>query len=253
MKPFVAIYSTFLQRSYDQIIHDVALQRLPVRFMLDRAGLVGEDGPTHHGAFDMSYLRIVPGMVIMTPADGAELERMLDLALEYDEGPIAVRFPRGTVPREALPGETGPIEIGKGALLRKGGDAALVAVGSMVTTALEAADLLARKGMDVAVVNARFVKPIDRELILSAASGDVPIVTLEENALNGGFGDAVAELIEDEGLSNSIARIGLPDEFIPHGKRVELLAESGLTAERVAERLAGILEDRSNADIGGVT
>lgn len=252
MKPFVAIYSTFLQRSYDQIIHDVALQKLPVRFILDRAGLVGEDGPTHHGAFDLSYLRIVPGMVIMTPADGGELERMLETALEYDEGPIALRFPRGAVPKESLVSETGSIEVGKGTLLRSGGEAALIAVGSMVATALEAAKLLAVKGIEVSVMNARFVKPIDRNLVFSVASEDIPVVTLEENALNGGFGDAVKELFEDEGLPNRIVRIGLPDEFIPHGKRAELLAEAGLEAERVAERIVGILEGRSNADIGGV-
>ena len=241
MKPFVAIYSTFLQRSYDQIIHDVALQKLPVRFILDRAGLVGEDGPTHHGAFDLSYLRIVPGMVMMTPADGAELGRMLELALRYDAGPIALRFPRGTVPKENFPSEAGPLELGKGTLLRRGGDAAFIAVGTMVGTAVEAADIVAAKGIEVSVVNARFVKPIDRELVLSVASGDIPIVTLEENALNGGFGEAVTELLEEEGLGNRVVRIGLPDQFVPQGKRADLLAESGLDPEHVAERIIRIL------------
>lgn len=241
MKPFVAIYSTFLQRSYDQIIHDVALQKLPVRFILDRAGLVGEDGPTHHGAFDLSYLSVVPGIVMMTPADGAELERMLDLALRYDAGPIALRFPRGTVPEENLPQESGPMEVGKGALLRSGADAALIAVGTMVRTAVEAAEIVAAKGIEVSVVNARFVKPIDRELILSVASGNGPIVTLEENALHGGFGEAVTELLDEEGLGNRIVRIGLPDAFIPHGKRAELLAESGLDSEHVAEQIVRVL------------
>lgn len=252
MKPFVAIYSTFLQRSYDQIIHDVALQRLPVRFILDRAGLVGEDGPTHHGAFDLSYLRIVPGMVMMTPADGEELERMLELALGYDAGPIALRFPRGIVPDRKLSPDPDPIEIGKGRLLRGGADAALVAVGTMVWTALEAAEIVAAKGLEVSVVNARFVKPIDRDLILSVASENKPVVTLEENALHGGFGEAVTELLDEAGLGNRIVRVGLPDRFIPHGKREELLAECGLDPEHVAERVFRILSDQSKADIGGV-
>ena len=253
MKPFVAIYSTFLQRSYDQIIHDVALQKLPVRFILDRAGLVGEDGPTHHGAFDMSYLRIVPGMVIMTPADGAELERMLDLALDYDEGPLAVRFPRGAVPERNVTAQSGQLEIGRGELLRKGADAALFAVGTMVATALNAAELLASQGMEVSVVNARFVKPLDRELVLTAASGNIPVVTVEENALNGGFGEAVAQLLESEGRTNRIVRIGLPDRFTPHGKRAELLEEVGLVPGKIAERVAAAVEGRTDSDIGGAS
>ena len=251
MKPFVAIYSTFLQRSYDQIIHDVALQGLPVRFILDRAGLVGEDGPTHHGAFDLSYLRIVPGMVVMTPADGGELGRMLELALGYDAGPIALRFPRGAVPDRDICQDRGPLEIGKGVILREGAEAALVAVGTMVRTALEAAEIAASRGIEVAVVNARFVKPIDKELILSVAENKRPIVTLEENALNGGFGEAVTELLDEEGLDNRIVRIGLPDRFIPHGKRDDLLAECGLDPQHVAGRIFGILGDKSRADIGG--
>jgi 1-deoxy-D-xylulose-5-phosphate synthase len=249
MKPFVAIYSTFLQRSYDQIIHDVALQQLPVRFILDRAGLVGEDGPTHHGAFDLSYLRVVPGMVMMTPADGAELERMLELALEHDAGPIALRFPRGIVPERNI--APGPLEIGKGIILKDGKDAAIIAVGTMVWTAVEAAEIVASRGFEVSVVNARFVKPIDRELILSVASGKKPIVTLEENALQGGFGEAITELLDEEGLGNRIVRVGLPDRFIPHGKREELLAECGLDPEHVAGHIFRILGDQHKADIGG--
>ena len=253
LKPFVAIYSTFLQRSYDQIIHDVALQKLPVRFILDRAGLVGEDGPTHHGAFDLSYLRVVPGMVMMTPADGAELERMLELALRYEAGPIALRFPRGAVPKSDFPIESGPLEIGKGAILRSGADAALIAVGTMVGTAMEAAEIIAGKGIEVSVLNARFVKPIDREMILSVATGNRPILTLEENAMNGGFGEAVTELLVNEGLGNRIVKIGLEDAFIPHGKRAELLAESGLDSEHVVECVFKVLNGKSKADIGGVT
>jgi len=254
MKPFVAIYSTFLQRSYDQILHDVALQRLPVRFILDRAGLVGEDGPTHHGAFDLSYLRVVPGMVLMTPADGAELEQMLEFALRYDAGPIAIRFPRGAAPEGSLaaPGSA-PLEIGRGALMREGADASIIAVGTMVRTAMEAAEIVAAKGIEVSVVNARFVKPLDNELILSAAAGNSPVMTIEENALQGGFGEAVTKLLEEAGSGSRILRIGLPDAFVPHGKREELLAETGLDPEHVAESIVAVIKGRSKADIGGTT
>jgi 1-deoxy-D-xylulose-5-phosphate synthase len=253
MKPFVAIYSTFLQRCYDQIIHDVALQKLPVRFILDRAGLVGEDGPTHHGAFDISYLRIVPGMVLMTPADGPELKRMLWTALRYDGGPIAIRFPRGVVPDTVSVDGSGDIEIGKGALLRRGKDAAVIAVGSMVKIALDAAEIVASKGVEISVMNARFVKPLDEGMIASIASEGLPIVTLEENALNGGFGEAVAEFINKAGLGNRISSIGLPDRFVPHGTREELLAEVGLDAESVAAHILKIHGSRSISDIGGTT
>jgi len=254
MKPFVAIYSTFLQRSYDQILHDVALQRLPVRFILDRAGLVGEDGPTHHGAFDLSYLRVVPGMVLMTPADGAELEQMLEFALRYDAGPIAIRFPRGAAPEGSLaaPGSA-PLEIGRGALMREGADVSIIAVGTMVRTAMEAAEIVAAKGIEVSVVNARFVKPLDNELILSAAAGNSPVMTIEENALQGGFGEAVTKLLEEAGSGSRILRIGLPDAFVPHGKREELLAETGLDPEHVAESIVAVIKGRSKADIGGTT
>jgi 1-deoxy-D-xylulose-5-phosphate synthase len=251
LKPFVAIYSTFLQRSYDQIIHDVSLQRLPVRFVLDRAGLVGEDGPTHHGAFDLSYLRVVPGMVVMAPCDGNELKSMLNVALEYDKGPIAVRFPRGSIPATAISaGER--IEIGKGVLLRHGTDVAVLAAGSMVEPALEAADIAAADGIEAAVVNARFVKPLDRELILTVSSGGIPVVTVEENAVAGGFGDGVAQVLDEERRNNTIVRLGLPDTFVMHGKREELLAEMGLDPIGIARRIVDAAKAKPGSDDGGI-
>nr|MCK4350286.1 1-deoxy-D-xylulose-5-phosphate synthase [Candidatus Krumholzibacteria bacterium] len=252
MKPFVAIYSTFLQRSYDQIIHDVALQKLPVKFMLDRAGLVGEDGPTHHGAFDLSYLSIVPGMVVMTPCDERELRMMMQAALEYNEGPIALRFPRGSVP-ETVMSKEGKIEIGRGALIREGRDAAVIAVGTMVERALMAADLAAENGVEAAVVNARFIKPIDRELILSVSAGGVPVVTVEENTVTGGFGDGVARILGEEGRGNRIMRLGLPDSFIVHGKREELLSDLGLDPDGIARKIIEASSVKIGSDDGGLT
>ncbi len=251
MKPFVAIYSTFLQRSYDQIIHDVALQRLPVKLMLDRAGLVGEDGPTHHGAFDLSYLSIVPGIVVMTPCDERELRLMMQASLEYNEGPIALRFPRGSVPDTVISRE-GKIEIGRGALIREGGDVAVFAVGTMVERSLMAADLAAKDGVEAAVVNARFIKPIDRELILSVSAGNVPVVTVEENTVAGGFGDGVARILDEEGRENRVMRMGLPDSFVMQGKREELLSDLGLDPEGIAGKIIEASRAKIGSDDGGL-
>jgi 1-deoxy-D-xylulose-5-phosphate synthase len=251
LKPFVAIYSTFLQRGFDQIIHDVALQKLPVKFMLDRAGLVGEDGPTHHGAFDLSYLRIVPGMVIMTPCDESELRSMLKTAHEYDEGPIAVRFPRGSVPESRISNE-GDIEVGKGVLLRRGRDVAVIAVGAMVERAIVAADIAVKEGVHSTVVNARFIKPLDEKLILSIADGDIPVITVEENALNGGFGEAVSRILDEEGKKNKVTRLGLPDRFVAHGKREELLSEIGLDPEGIAGKIIEASRAGIGSDDGGL-
>lgn len=251
MKPFVAIYSTFLQRSYDQIIHDVALQRLPVKFMLDRAGLVGEDGPTHHGAFDLSYLNIVPGMVVMTPCDEKELRLMMHAALEYNEGPLALRFPRGPVPDTVLSAEE-KIEIGRGILIHEGRDVAVIAVGTMVERALMAADLAAKDGVDAAVVNARFIKPMDRELVLSVSDGGVPVVTVEENAVRGGFGDGVARILDEEGRGNRVVRLGLPDSFVQHGKREELLSDLGLDPIGIARKIIEASRAKIGSDDGGL-
>ncbi len=235
MKPFVCIYSTFLQRGYDQVIHDVALQKLPVRFILDRAGLVGRDGPTHHGAFDISYMRIVPNMVIMAPRDEIEMIRMVRTARAYDSGPIAMRFPRGNVKGIETDNELTPVEIGKGEVLQKGNDITLIGIGSMVDLAVESAGALADIGMKATVIDARFAKPLDRELILSNVDEDTPVITMEENSLSGGFGESVSQILEENGRMGKIIKVGIPDRFIQHGNREELHRESGLTVEAVID------------------
>jgi 1-deoxy-D-xylulose-5-phosphate synthase len=252
LKPFVAIYSTFLQRGFDQIIHDVALQRLGVRFILDRAGLVGEDGPTHHGAFDLSYLRIVPGMVIMAPRDGEEFRRMMLSALEYEAGPIAIRFPRGTAAAAPPSPQRTAVPIGKGELLRRGDGPALVAVGSMVATALAAAEILSQAGIPAAVIDAKFIKPLDADLLMSlAGEGSRLVFALEENARSGGFGDAILEFYSIRSPGTRVVKIGLPDRFVPHGRRDDLLAEIGMSAETVAAEVARFAGSRAQTGYGG--
>ena len=250
MTPLVAIYSTFLQRAHDQIIHDVALQALPVVFCLDRAGLVGEDGPTHHGVFDISYLRKIPGMTLMAPRDGRELEEMLDYAVSRKKGPIAVRYPRGAVAEETdcrLKEVTPPpIRHGRAEILRHGKDVLFVAYGSMVYTAFEAAELLEKEGVEAAVLNARFAKPLDEETILAMARDTKFVFTLEEGTLLGGFGSAVLELFQKEsaGILPSIRTktLGIPDQFIEHGKREMLLDSLGLSAEKIRSEVIQCLE-----------
>jgi 1-deoxy-D-xylulose-5-phosphate synthase len=240
LRPVVAIYSTFLQRSYDQILHDVALQGLPVVFALDRAGLVGDDGPTHHGAFDLSYLRSAPGMTIMAPRDEAQLRDMLATALAC-EGPAAVRYPRGPGTGADLSGRPRVLPVGEAEVLREGGDATILAVGAMVGEAVAAADALATQGIQAGVVDVRFVKPLDEALILERA-GRGPLVTVEENALVGGFGAAVVELLQDRGLpACRVARLGLPDRFIEHGDGSLRRAELGLDAAGIAAATARLV------------
>jgi len=236
LRPVVAIYSTFLQRAYDQIIHDVALQNLPVTFALDRGGLVGADGPTHHGSFDLSYLRCVPNMVVMAPSNGGELARMLKTALDLD-GPAALRYPRSEVPEGELPREVVPLEVGKGELLKEGTDLVVVVAGHILDEARRAVELLEEKGIKAALINARFVKPLDEELILDWASRAGRVVTLEENALVGGFGSAVLELLAREEQLVSVLTLGLPDRFVTHGTQQELRRELGLDASSVASRV----------------
>jgi 1-deoxy-D-xylulose-5-phosphate synthase len=242
LRPFVCIYSTFLQRAIDQTIHDVAIQKLPVKFALDRGGLVGDDGPTHHGAFDLTYLRMVPGMVVMAPRDAEELRDMTHTAALYEDGPIALRFPRGNVtaaPDAARPPRALP--IGKGELLRVGGGVCLVGIGLGTEHALAAAELLAAEGAEVGVIDARFVKPLDRELLLAAAREYRWLVTVEDNALAGGFGSAVVELLADEGVAASVARLGIPDRFIEHGQPEDLHAQCGYSPEAIVERVRELL------------
>jgi len=243
MKPIVAIYSTFLQRAYDQLIHDVCLQKLPVIFCIDRGGIVGEDGPTHHGAFDLSYLRIIPNMIIMAPKDEIELKHMLFTAINYEKGPIAIRYPRGKV--LGLKQEKAQnIPIGKGELLKNGNTIILIAIGSMVYPSLEAAKLLDAKGMSTTVINARFVKPIDIELIEKHIGNKKLIVTVEENALAGGFGDAVLKVIHNLSLRKDVLTIGIPDRFIPHGDSSLLKDTIGLNPRGIVKKVEKYLNDR---------
>jgi 1-deoxy-D-xylulose-5-phosphate synthase len=240
-KPVVAIYSTFLQRAYDQIVHDVCLQSLNVVFALDRAGLVGEDGATHHGAFDIAYLRCLPNIVLMAPRDEALLVRMLRTALLHDDGPIALRYPRGEAVGVPLPAAVEPIQIGTGELLREGERVALVGYGSGVQRALDAADLLAEGGLEVTVADARFAKPLDAELLRRLAAEHELVVTVEEGVLAGGFGSAVWELLSEHGHVPRIVRIGLPDRFVTHGAPALLHEEVGFTGARIAERIQAAL------------
>ena len=238
MRPVATIYSTFLQRAYDQIVHDVCIQKLPVFFCMDRAGVVGADGPTHQGLYDISYLRSIPNIVVMAPKDEAELQRMLVTGIHYTDGPIAVRYPRGSGVGVPLADEGWqPLEIGKSELLRTGDDVVIVAYGTMVNTSMHAAEILTEHGIQATVVNARFVKPLDTDTILPLAERIGKVVTVEEGCLMGGFGSAVAEAILDADISASVTRIGVPDKLVDHAKAEESLADLGLTSSAIAERI----------------
>ncbi len=242
LRPVVAVYSTFLQRAYDQIIHDVCLQDLPVVFAIDRGGLVGEDGPTHHGAFDLSFLRVIPNMVLMAPKDENELRHMLKTATEHT-GPIAIRYPRGNGIGMPLDAPMESIPIGKGEILREGSDVLLIAIGQTVQTALEAAARLEQQSIQATVLNARFVKPLDQDLILKWAHHTGRVVTVEENALQGGFGSAVLEMFQENGFQpRSFIRLGLQDAFIPHGAQSILRNRCGIDAEGIERAVQMIVE-----------
>ncbi|NSW84926.1 MAG: 1-deoxy-D-xylulose-5-phosphate synthase [Syntrophobacteraceae bacterium] len=243
-KPVVAVYSTFIQRAYDQIIHDVCLQNLPVVFALDRGGLVGEDGPTHHGAFDLSCLRSVPNMVLMAPKDENELQHMIKTALDHP-GPAAVRYPRGNGLGIPLDEELKPLPIGKAELLREGDQVLLIGIGSTVHAAVEAAERLERQGVRAAVINARFVKPLDRDMLLSWARKTGRVITIEENVLQGGFGSAVLEMFQEASFfPRSFVRLGLPDEFVPHGSQSILRNLCGIDAEGIEKAALDLLSMR---------
>ena len=229
LKPVVAIYSTFLQRGYDQVIHDVVNQNLPVLFALDRAGLVGADGPTHNGSYDISFLRCLPNITVMTPANENECRQMLYTGFLID-GPAAVRYPRGTGPGVEIREEMEPIPLGKATILRKGSKVALLAFGSMVKLA---EDLGAE--IDATVVNMRFVKPIDDEMIREMASSHDLVVTIEENVIAGGAGSAVSESLVAMGITASVAHYGLPDRLVQHGSREDMLQDSGLNIDSFRE------------------
>ncbi len=238
MRPVAAIYSTFLQRAFDQIVHDVALQCLPVVFAIDRGGLVGEDGPTHHGVLDLSMLRQIPNMTIAAPKDEDELRHLLYTATRYEQGPIAVRYPRGSGVGVPMTSRLKTIDIGTWEVLRQGRDTAILAVGSMVHPALQASDDLAQNSVDTTVVNCRFVKPLDEALLKDIFGRHKHVLTVEENVLPGGFGDAVMEFLERNGLRDvTVSCMGLPDQFIEHGARDRLLEDVALNADGISRRV----------------
>jgi 1-deoxy-D-xylulose-5-phosphate synthase len=239
-RPFCAIYSTFLQRAFDQVVHDVALQELPVVFCMDRGGLSGDDGPTHHGLFDISYLRGVPNLVHMDPKDEDELQDMMFTALQHD-GPSAIRYPRGTGPGAALKEQPVALEIGRAEVIRDGSDVAIFSLGNMLPEAEKLAATLRREGQSVAVMNARFAKPIDAACVESYARRCGLLVTMEDHVLAGGFGSAVLECLSEAGLETPVVRVGWPDQFIEHGRVESLREKYGLTAEAAAERVRPML------------
>jgi 1-deoxy-D-xylulose-5-phosphate synthase len=244
LKPVAAIYSTFLQRAFDQLIHDVCLQDLNVTFAMDRAGIVGADGPTHHGLLDIAYLRSYPNIVLMAPKDEAEMRDMLLTAIEVD-GPAAIRYPRGSGYGVDISAPPKQLVVGKGEVLRQGRDAAIIAYGSMVYPAVEAAEILRKEGIDPTVINARFVKPLDEELIIETARNHEHIITVEEAYLAGGFGSAVMELLEANGLLDQtrVTRMGVPDVIVTHGDPKLLLSQFGLNSEGIAKKVKGSLSE----------
>lgn len=236
-RPVVAIYSSFLQRAYDQIEHDICLQKLPVVLAIDRGGLVGSDGPTHHGVFDYSFLRMIPHMTVMAPADENELQHMLKTALAMN-APVSLRYPRGEGTGAKLDPVMETIPVGKGVRLRDGHDVTLAAIGNRVQPALEAARILEGAGISAGVLNMRFVKPLDRDLILQALEKSDRLVTVEDNVIQGGFGSAVLESLADARRTAHVLRLGIPDHFVPHGTMDQLYAQLGLDAQGIARRTA---------------
>jgi 1-deoxy-D-xylulose-5-phosphate synthase len=241
MRPVATIYSTFLQRAYDQVIHDVCIQNLPVTFAMDRAGLVGDDGRTHHGVFDYAYLRCLPNMVVMAPKDEDELRHMLATAIAHESGPIALRYPRGAGVGVSMLGEPHELPIGKGELIREGIDLTIAAIGSTVLPATRAAEILAESGIQAEVINARFVKPLDEALILKSVHKTGMLITVEEAMLAGGFGSALLELLAREQLEIPVDRLGLSDKFYDHADQNVLRRYAGIDAESIATRAAALV------------
>ena len=233
LKPVAAIYSTFLQRAYDQVFHDVCLQKNGILLSLDRAGIVGNDGPTHNGVFDIAYLRHLPGITLMAPKDGAELKAMLHKAVQLNT-PAAIRYPRANIPEGSLDNGCNPVEIGKGEILREGRDGVIIAYGAMVYPSMECADMLAEKGIDVTVVNARFAKPLDEDLIMKVAGKNQIVITVEDHTEVGGFGSAILELLVEKGINTqNIHKMGIPDKFTEQGSRDIILKTLNLDAEGI--------------------
>uniref|UniRef100_A0A7C4U8Z1 1-deoxy-D-xylulose-5-phosphate synthase n=1 Tax=candidate division WOR-3 bacterium TaxID=2052148 RepID=A0A7C4U8Z1_UNCW3 len=243
-KPVCAIYSTFLQRAFDPIIHDAALQKIPVIFAIDRGGVVGEDGPTHHGVFDISYLRIIPNIVLMVPKDGKELIDMLYTAINYKGGPIAFRYPRDKVDSEIKFDEAKIIPIGEWEIIREGKDILILSTGTLIKNLLEAVDRI--KDINPTIINARFVKPLDEKMLKKYIPSSKFIVTLEENSLMGGFGSAILEYLNNEGIKKNVLRLGFPDKFIEQGKREKLLSIYGLDADGIEKSLRKFLNEKKD-------
>lgn len=238
MKPFLAIYSTFLQRAYDQMVHDICRQNLNVFVGIDRAGLVGADGETHHGIYDIAFLRHLPNIVLMMPKDENEGQHMVHTAIQYDDGPIAMRFPRGNGLGVEMDETLKEIPIGSWEVLKEGRDAAILTFGTTIPMAMKAASMLEKQGCSVKVINARFIKPLDEELLSSLMQLDIPLLTVEEAVLQGGFGSAVLEFAHDKGFHHAqISRMGIPDEFVEHGSVKELFMEIGLTSEEIVTKI----------------
>ncbi len=245
VRPVFAVYSTFLQRAFDQVIHDMALQSLPVILAIDRAGLVGEDGPTHHGAFDLSYLRQIPNMVVLAPKDGNELKDMLYTAVNWGKSPTAIRYPRTAVPDKKIKEGFKQIPLDRWEVLREGKDLLILATGSMVYPALEASSELSSEGIETEVVNCRVLKPLDEKCLLSSLKRFDRAITVEENALNGGFGSAVAEYVLEKGLGKiHLRRMGIPDKFIQHGNRKMLLNILGLDKEGIVKAVKEMIKSK---------
>ena len=250
MKPYLTVYSTFMQRAYDQVIHDMAIQKLPVVICMDRGGLVGNDGPTHHGVFDLTYLSTVPNVVVAAPKDGNELRAMMHHTIDNPvDGVVAIRYPRDSVPT-AMTDDYEKIEWGTWEWLTEPGDTVVLAVGSMVTVAMKVKELLSEKGIELAVVNARFVKPFDTALLEQVGRDAHLVVTLEENALRGGFGQAVADYLNESGYKGRIKAVGIPDSFVTHGSRSELFRELGLDAESVADTIKNLVYNEHKTAAG---
>lgn len=241
LKPVVAIYSSFLQRAFDQIEHDVALQKLPVVFCLDRGGLVGDDGATHHGVFDLSYLRMIPNMAVMAPKDENEFQHMMKTALNHKSGPVAIRYPRGSGEGVAMDTSFKLLAWGKGEIVREGDSVAVVAIGNMVYPSIRAAEIAAASGVNARVINARFVKPLDRSWLIESLRGVKTVITVEENVIQGGFGSAIRELLEGEDFI--IRSLGIPDRFIEHGPQPRLRALVGLSDEQIAQSVIALAAD----------
>ena len=252
LRPVCGIYSTFLQRAYDQIVHDVCLQRLPVTFALDRAGFAGDDGRTHHGIFDLSYLRCLPNMTIMAPKDENELRHMLKTAIDFDQGPVAVRYPRGSGVGVATDEPLHALPMGRGELLRDGGDVAILAVGSMVLPAERAAEMLAHEGVSATVVNGRFIKPLDERLFLDLAAQCGAVVTVEENSVRGGFGAGILELFASHGVNVPVRTLGVPDRVFDHASQARLREQAGLTAENIAATAKVVIGEARHESVDAV-